>query len=189
MSGRRRRVSLILTATVLTATVPVPTAHADDPNPLGRLVDLAAQRLQTADPVAASKWTTGGDITDPPRVAQVLDTVSADAAASRVDDGYVRQVFTDQIDATEAVEYGRFAQWKLDPAGAPTTSPDLTASRSVIDALNKEMVTEIAAQWDSLRSPTCPTDLEGARDGVADARQLDSLYRQALTYATHSYCR
>lgn len=36
------------------------------------LVDAAAQRLQTADPVAASKWLNGGEITDAARVQQVI---------------------------------------------------------------------------------------------------------------------
>ena len=50
------------------------------------------------------------------------------------------------------------------------------------------MVDEIALQWDSLRAPTCGTDLSEATDTVADTRQLDPLYRQALSSATRSYC-
>ncbi|HUO39125.1 MAG TPA: chorismate mutase, partial [Mycobacterium sp.] len=53
-------------------------AHADPPSPLDALVDAAAQRLQTADPVAAVKWQTGSNIDDPPRVSQVLGAVSTD---------------------------------------------------------------------------------------------------------------
>ena len=37
----------------------------------------------------------------------------------------VRRIFTDQIDATEAIEDTRFAQWKLDPESAPGVAPDL----------------------------------------------------------------
>jgi chorismate mutase len=69
--------------------------------------------LQTADPVAASKWLT--------------------------------------------IQYSRFAGWKFDPATAPTSAPDLSASRSVIDGLNHRMVNEIAAQWPLLQSPACAT--------------------------------
>jgi chorismate mutase len=47
------------------------------------LVDAAAQRLQTADPVAASKFLTGGQVDDPQREHQVIDSVSADARAQR----------------------------------------------------------------------------------------------------------
>jgi chorismate mutase len=163
-------------------------ARADTPGSLLELVDAAAQRLQTADPVAASKWTTGMPIDDPPRVQQVLAAVRTDATAQGVDPEYVAQVFNDQIDATEAVEYGRFAQWKLDPSSAPAAPPELSASRAVIDGLNRRMVNEIALHWDVLHASTCPAALDDARNAVTTARQLDELYQQALSFATHSYC-
>jgi chorismate mutase len=101
----------------------------------------------------------------------------------------VRTVFTDQINATEGIEYMRFAQWKFDPTLAPATGPDLSESRTAIDGFNKTMVDEIALQWNSLHSPTCSADLQETTDAVATARQLDPLYRQALASATRSYCR
>ncbi|MGE5697442.1 MAG: chorismate mutase [Candidatus Sericytochromatia bacterium] len=165
-----------------------PGARADDPGPLAGLVDTAAQRLQTADPVAASKGLTNGSIEDATRAEQVIAAVTALAATAGVEPGYVRQVFADQIAATEAVEYSRFAQWKLDPVAAPTAAPDLTVSRSAIDALNRQMVDEIAAQWTVLRSPGCTRARDEAVTYVADARQLDAVYRQALGFATRSYC-
>ena len=164
-------------------------AHAAGPSPLTALVDAATVRLQTADPVAAFKWLEGGDIDDPARVDQVLDAVTADARTAGVDADYVRRLFTDQIDATEAVEYTRFAQWKLDPAAAPKTAPDLSASRSTIDGLNRTMVAEIASHWQALLSSQCDADRDSAVTAVADAHRLDALYRQALDFATRTYCR
>lgn len=172
---------------VLTAT-PFPAA-ADAPSPLFALVDAAAQRLQTAEPVAASKWTTGGSIEDPARERQVIDTVTAAARAQNVDPDYVERVFRDQIDATVGVEYAHFSGWKLDPASAPTTAPDLSDSRSAIDGYNHTMVNEIAAQWNSLHSSGCAGDLEAATAAVAASRGFDDLYRRGLTFATRSYCR
>lgn len=158
-------------------------------SPLYRLVDTASQRLATADAVAAAKWVNGGSITDRQRADAVLDAVAADASARGIDQGYVRAIFTDQIAATEGVEYTRFGQWKFDPATAPNTAPDLSVSRSQIDELNKAMVDEIARQWDSLHAPSCMFELNNAIDAVATARQLDPLYRHALSAATRSYCR
>ena len=92
----------------MTAVAVVPTtaqARGDDANPLVELVDAATQRLQTAEPVAATKWINGGSIEDPPRVEQVLAAVSADATGKGVDPDFVRRMFTDQIHATEAIEY------------------------------------------------------------------------------------
>lgn len=181
-----------LTACVVVVALAVSTAahaRADAASPLLELVDAAAQRLQTADPVAASKWINDMPIEDPPRVQQVLAAVTTDAAANHVDPGYVSQVFNDQINATDAIEYSRFAQWKLDPAGAPTAPPELSASRAVIDGLNHRMENEIALRSDVLHSAECAAELDDATNAVTIARQLDNLYRQALSFATRSYCR
>ncbi len=172
------------------ALLATPTlSHADPPTPLFALVDAAAQRLQTADAVAASKWITEGSIEDKAREQQVIDAVTTAAGESGVDPAYVERAFHDQIDATVAVEYGRFSDWKLDPASAPTAAPDLSDSRATIDALNRTMVSEIAGQWNSLHSPRCLLDLEAARGTVAAARSLDDVYQRALAFATRSYCQ
>lgn len=145
--------------------------------------------MQTADPVAATKWLNGGPITDPARAQQVLDAVADDAQSSGLPGDYVTTVFRDQINATEAIQYSRFSWWKLDPAAAPVTAPDLSASRSLIDALNHRMVLEITEQWPVLQSPECALQLGMAKSAVAADRGLDPLYRQALDTATRSYCR
>jgi len=138
--------------------------------------------------VAASKWLGGGPITDSARVQQVLAAVSADARSAGVPTDFVTRVFADQIDATEAIQYSRFSWWKLDPAAAPASAPDLSASRQVIDGLNRRMVTEIADQWPVLHSPDCPAALAAAKSEVAGRRALDQLYVEALAAATRSYC-
>lgn len=184
----RRVASLALAGLALLAAVP---AHADDGAPsddLVGLVDTATVRLLTADDVAANKWITGGSITDPARVQQVLAAVAAAAELAGVPTEFVSKVFADQIDATEAVQYSRFSWWKFDPDAAPLDAPDLSASRALIDELNRRMVTEIAQDWTLLRSPDCAAALETAKAGVAGRRGLDPLYRQALDVATRSYC-
>nr|WP_090342937.1 chorismate mutase [Mycolicibacterium malmesburyense]CRL73602.1 chorismate mutase [Mycolicibacterium malmesburyense] len=184
---------LVRTAIFLLAALGVALSQAvavgQPASPLYRLVDTAAQRLATADPVAAAKWINGGPITDTQRAGAVLDAAAADASAHGIDQAYVRAIFADQIDATEGVQYTRFGQWKFDPATAPTAAPDLSQSRSQIDGFNKIMVDEIARQWNSLHSSTCTVDLGTAVDAVANERQLDPLYRTALAAATRSYCR
>jgi chorismate mutase len=182
---RRIVCALLLT----TGAISAPPAGATEPNPLSALVGAAVDRLMTADPVAAVKWQSKASIEDPARVNQVLAAVRADALAQHVDPGYVSQVFSDQIGATEGVEYGRFAQWKLDPQVAPSTAPDLSFSRAQIDVLNRRMVTEIAAQWELLHSADCVAARDDAVGATAQARQLDPLYRQALDFATRSYCQ
>jgi len=182
------RTAALLATGMLIASLPA-TAHAQPVSPLYRLIDTAAQRLATADPVSASKWINGGPITDTARANQVLDSVAADAAARGIDQQYVRAIFTDQVAATEGIEYTRFGQWKFDPATAPTTAPDLSESRSVIDGYNKTMVDEVALQWHSLHSVGCDAELAGVTAAVTADRHLDPLYQQALSSATRSYCQ
>jgi len=156
--------------------------------PLVPLIDAAAQRLQTAEPIAANKWITKGAIEDAARAGQVLDAVTADATARGIDPQRVRRIFTDQISATEGIEYARFSQWKLDPAVAPTVAPELASSRTVIDGLNRTIVEQLAAQRPVPPPPQCADRAREATDAVATARGLESLHRDALLFATHSYC-
>lgn len=114
--------------------------------------------------------------------------MSADAESLSVPTDYVTAVFTDQIDATEAIQYSRFSWWKLNPATAPAVAPDLSSSRALIDGLNHRVVGEIAGQWPVLHSPECPARLDAAKAAVATARGLDPLFLQALDAATRAYC-
>ncbi|OBG35347.1 chorismate mutase [Mycobacterium sp. E3198] len=171
------------------ATVLAPQARADPTGALTPLVDAAAQRLQVAEPVAAFKWTTHGAIEDPGRVQQELAHARREADAARIDADYVARVFGDQISATEAIEYSRFAGWKLRPADAPSAAPDLSASRARIDGFNRAMLAEIATHWDLLHSSACGPELDAARADVIRARGLDDLYQQALSLASQSYCQ
>ncbi|OBF61693.1 chorismate mutase [Mycobacterium sp. 852002-51971_SCH5477799-a] len=167
----------------------VAPARADSTSPLTALVDAAAQRLQVAEAVAAYKWNEHGAVADPARVQQELTKLGDEAVAEQVDRDYVIRVFGDQINATEAIEYSRFASWKLNPGGAPADSPDLSVSRSTIDALNQVMLTQILANWALLLSPDCVAQLDAARGSVGQGRRLDDLYRRALSSATQSYCQ
>jgi len=184
------RSSLFLASALLAGPLALaPVAAAQPVYPFYQLVDAAAQRLATADPVAATKWINGGPITDPARANQVLDSVAADATAHGIEPEYVRTVFTDQIAANEGIQYTRFGQWKFDPGTAPTSAPDLAESRTQINGLNKILVDEIALHWNSLHSQGCGQDLADATGAVVAARKLDGLYQQALTSATRAYCQ
>ncbi len=165
---------------------PIP-ARAD--TGLTGLVDAAAQRLQVAEPVAAVKWNAGAAVEDRTRVREQLDRLAADATAEHLDPGYVTAVFADQIAASEAVQYRRFAEWKLDPSGVPADPPSLAASRAEIDTLNRAMLDQIGQQWGLLHSPECAGHLDAAGRDISAARHLDDFYRHALALATRSYCR
>ena len=181
-------VAMVLAAVAAMLLVGSKPSRADGTTPLAELVDAAAERLQIAEPVAAVKWSTRAAVEDPARVQQELEKLGADASAQRVDPGYVARVFTDQIHATEAIEYARFADWQRNPSDAPAAPPDLSASRSAIDGLNQTMLTQIVHEWDLLHSPACAPQLDTARNVVIRSRRLDTLYQQALSSAIESYC-
>lgn len=187
----RRRVNLLLLCGVVAGSLAVLAApvQADSVNPLAQLVDAAAQRLQVAEPVAAYKWNTHGAVEDPIRVRQELAQLGDDAVAEHIDRNYITRVFGDQVSATEAIEYSRFADWKLNPGAAPADSPDLSASRSAIDGLNQAMLGQISVNWDLLHTPGCAPQLDAARSDIIAGRQLDGLYQRALWSATQSYCQ
>ena len=184
--GRVRTIAILLATAGLASSAPL--AHADDTSPLQPLVDAAAQRLETAYPVAAYKWVNGGSIEDPARVARVLDTVGADASGRGIDAAYVRTAFENQIHATEGVEYILFGHWKFAPEAAPSTAPDLSESRTAIDGFNKTMVADMASQWHVLHGLDCAAELDSAKQAVVTQRGLDPLNVDALDVATGSYC-
>ncbi|OBK19967.1 chorismate mutase [Mycobacterium asiaticum] len=182
-------VKVCVVAALMTALLLAPQARAD--SSLTVLIDAAAERLQIAEPVAAYKWSTHTPIEDPARVEQELATLRADAEALQIDPDYpdyVAEIFRDQVGATEAIEYSRFAQWKLDAAGAPPPPQDLSASRAQIDTLNTKILSQISLNWSLLRSSSCGSRLDEARVEVSRARRFDDLYQRALNTATRSYC-
>lgn len=177
-----------LALSLVNAASDVPAAAANS-GPLTRLIDEAAQRLLTADPVAASKYLTGGAIDDPAREQQVIDSVTASASAKHIDADFVRDAFRNQIDATDSLEHSRFAAWKIDPGSAPKSAPDLSTTRNAINNSNEAIVDDMAAQWNVLQAPTCPADLDDAKAAAIALHHLDPLYQHALDYAVHGYCR
>lgn len=174
---------------IATAALAAPQARAEGSGPLTALVDAVAERLAVAEPVAAYKWSAHAAVEDPARVEQELARLREDAVAAQIDPDYVARVFRDQVDATEAIEYRRFADWKLDPGAAPPPPADLAASRAAIDVSNTKILSHIALNVSLLGSPECAGLLQQARSQVTRQRGLDNLYQRALTAATTSFCR
>jgi chorismate mutase len=183
------RIRLATAVAAIVATLAAPQARADPAGPLLAVVDAAAERLQIAEPVAAYKWSAHAAIEDRARVEQELVALREDAVSAQVDPDYVARIFGDQISATEAIEYSRLADWKLDPAGIAPAPPDLAASRAAIDALNTKILSQVSLNWSLLQTPQCAAGLDDARTATIRARRLDNLYQRALTTATRSYCQ
>jgi chorismate mutase len=166
-------------------------AAGPDGSGLARLVDLAAQRLTTADTVAAAKWASGGSISDPAREKVVLDAASAGSAQRGLDvhdSAEVAQVFRDQIEANKAVQYGLFSDWSADPVHVPAEAPDLAQVRPVLDGITGQLLDALAAFRAVRSDPGCPATLRGVAEGVEHNRRLDDLHRRGLARAVRSLC-
>src|SRR5262249_36473166 len=181
----------VLTA-ITVLTVSACTSAADpttDGGPLRALADVAAQRVQIADAVAAAKWGTGASIDDPVREQAVLDSAVAKSRQLAIDPAASAQVFTDQIEASKAVQYALYARWSANPGQAPTTRPDLGRVRPILDQITDELLTQLKSTQDVRAGGGCATQLAGARQHVAQARALDPIHNDALRRALASICR
>lgn len=138
-------------ATVVTVCAPVTVLGCSasmSPNPdtssqagpLVTMTDIAAQRVQLADTVAAAKWGTDSPINDPVREKAVLDAVAAKSAQLGIDPKAAQAVFTDQIEANKAVQYGLYSRWSAHPDQAPTTRPDLSQVRPTLVSHHRSVV-------------------------------------------------
>lgn len=154
------------------------------------LTDLAAQRIQLADLVAAAKWGTDSPINDPAREQVVLDTAAAKSVELGIDPEISKQIFKDQIEANKVVQYGLYSYWTAHPDTAPTTRPDLpTEVRPKLDKITDELLAQLKATQHIRVERKCDSRLESAAQRVDHARKLDHLHDEALGRALVSVCR
>ncbi|MFF7643246.1 chorismate mutase [Streptomyces canus] len=198
-----RRALITFTATaavVLTATgtaVAVPVSRSAAPphsatlslTALHPVVELAADRLATADLVAAAKWGTDSPIDDPAREQQVLDNVAAQATELGADPDEIRVIFRDQIEANKIVQRGLFQRWTDHPDQAPTTKPDLSVVRQQINRVTSALVEALADTSQTRGAFTCRAELALAGLQVHHEDHLDALHTRALVRALPSICR
>ncbi|WP_107426127.1 chorismate mutase, partial [Streptomyces milbemycinicus] len=173
------------------ASASVPALASVPAPPYGRLLpiaDLSAQRLLTADQVAAAKWGTDSPIDDPERERQVLEAVAEQARALGADPEATVRIFRDQIEANKLVQRGLYRKWEADPAQAPTERPDLSKVRLEINRINGELVRAIADSARPRAERSCTGRLTVAALRVRHDRQLDALHTVALERALPSVC-
>ncbi|EPH44443.1 putative Secreted chorismate mutase [Streptomyces aurantiacus JA 4570] len=149
---------------------------------------LSAQRLATADLVAAAKYGTGSPVDDPAREQQVLDAVARQAEEAGADPGATVRIFRDQIEANKVVQRALHRKWDADPASAPAERPDLAEVRERINRLNGELVGAIAASAPARGAPYCAGVLTVTTAHVRHEQRLDALHTVALVRASRSVC-
>lgn len=187
------RIPTPLTGTLIAAAAllasPGAAAAAPTPTGLRPVAALSAERLATADLVAAAKWGTDSPIDDPAREQQVLDSVAAQAQRAGADPDEVRRVFRDQIEANKLVQRGLYRRWTAHPDEAPTTKPDLGVVRQKINRINTDLVTALADSTPLRTAPTCEPELALAVVAVHHEQHPDLLHTGALVRSLASVCR
>ncbi|MFE6617207.1 chorismate mutase [Amycolatopsis sp. NPDC057786] len=180
------RLRVLCAASLLLVLLPAPASASSG---LWGLTDLAAQRVQIADKVAAAKFGTPSPIDDPVREQQILDSVAAKAPGLGLDAAGVVLFFRDQIEANKAVQRGLYARWTEDPGTRPPGRPDLgTEVRPVIDRLNAGLLSELAETRDARARRSCDARL-AVTVRLTDARRgLDRLHSVALGESVRSAC-
>jgi chorismate mutase len=178
----------LLTAPGTATAAPAMKATPATASALHPVASLAAERLATADLVAAAKWGTDSPIDDPAREQQVLDTVAAQAQAIGADPDEVRRIFRDQIEANKIVQRGLYRRWTAHPEQAPTTRPDLAVVRQTINRINSDLVEALAGSAPERTAPTCRPELTLAALQVHHEHP-DALHTRALVRSLASVCR
>ncbi len=173
--------------------VTAPTVAAQDPNPLLPLVELAAQGLQEADEMAVARWVEGLGVKDEAGYQQMLQEVvqyAKDQGYGDVDPAYVERIISDQLNASEGVQYMNFANWEIDPAAAPTKGRPFPAVRNTMRETSNELAKGVldSAAARSTQRAQCVGNLESARVSARAVRKLRPALNPYLNYATRSFC-
>ncbi len=158
--------------------------------PLGELTDLAVERVQVADLVAAAKFGTTQPIDDPAREQQVLDTVRTKATALGLNPENAARFFRAQIEANKLVQRGLYARWTEHPEEVPQRRPDLgTEVRPILDRLTTEILAELK-DTERLRKPTLKCEIHAtiAERSAVVLHHLDRLHENALAEAMRTVC-
>ncbi|MFD7845739.1 chorismate mutase [Nocardia sp. NPDC059764] len=159
-----------------------------------RLVGLLAERLATADTVAAIKWEAavrdGGEpvIDDPGREAAIYDAMAQAGAERGLPGGLVRQVFQGQIEANKIAQRGLVTEWRYGLAVAGVPGGDLADVRPVIDGLNTAILAELASERMELAAADCPARVAAGVVAIAGSKRLDALHAAALVRASTPLC-
>ncbi|MEO3978673.1 chorismate mutase [Streptomyces sp. CAU 1734] len=196
-SVRHATAAVVAAAALLAASAPAVATPAAPPAGAGHtgtytqlrpLTVLSAERLATADLVAAAKWGTTSPIDDPAREQVVLDTVRQQASAAGADPEATVRIFRDQIEANKLVQRGLHSLWTADPSRAPSRRPDLTEVRKEINRINTALVSAIAGSESARSAEHCRGVLALSALRVRHEKRLDRLHTVALIRAVPSVC-
>jgi chorismate mutase-like protein len=141
-----------------------------EPDDLGSLVDLAAQRILVSDEVAATKFRSGAPVEDLFREGQVLAEAGRRAVQLGLDQELAIHFVRSQIYASKIVQCGLLARWQAHPEDAPCIAPDLPSIRERLDKLDEQLLEQLRRMRATHRLASLCRHLREVRNPVATAR-------------------
>ncbi|ALG11254.1 gamma subclass chorismate mutase AroQ [Kibdelosporangium phytohabitans] len=173
-----------------TAVAAPAAEHAGVAGPFRQLTELAVQRIQLGDLVAAAKFGTTQPIDDPVREKQVLDTVAAESVRLGMAPEPNVRFFRAQIEASKVVQRGLFSRWERDPSQRPSRRPDLARQvRPRLDRLTAQLLGELRATLEARRpGVVCEVRRIQAEVTAVFVHRLDKLHRDAVTVSLRPVC-
>jgi len=153
----------------------------DYPWGLETLRQLIDARLKLAPDVARYKWNHQTPVEDLPREAQVIATLSAQAAGLGVPQAWAEAFFRAQIEASKTVQRELVQGWQAQKAGPFADVPDLaTDLRPRLDAITAQMMTALAANRAVLTDPARRADVAQALQPIEAAALSAQAAEQAV---------
>lgn len=186
--------SLLLTAviavpftTYASITTVVPVAQ-NEQSAAVKIIGLLSERLRLSTEVAVSKWNNRRPIHDPRRAQEVLQSAVEQGKRRNLPLEYVERVFSDQIAASESVQYALHSRWSLNQ-GLSDLSVYIESTRSKLTALTPQILETL----DDLRlhqqsHATCIADIHSATEGKIDSNGWEDERASALRFATAQLC-
>ncbi|WP_233886365.1 chorismate mutase [Paraburkholderia flagellata] len=152
------------------------------------LVRSMADRLNTADQVALSKWDTGEPVYAPQREAQVISNAAAVASDYGIAAQDATNIFTDQIEANKVVQYSLLNNWRRQGRAPATPRQSLSDVRPALDKLQLSIVQNLQGVAALRGNAECQTLVALATKQVAQETSLDALHLVALDRAVARVC-
>lgn len=182
--------NLFVAATLLGSVVACsPGAQAQDTT-FVPLVESMAARLQTAYPVALSKFDSGKPVYDKAREAQVIANVERAAPAYQIASEDAAAVFGDQIEASKVAQFALLNDWRRAGQAPSTQRRPLEEIRTELDRLQGDIMRELhlAEPWRTL--PDCKIQVAKSVEHVSKEGKFnfDIEQRVALDRAVASVC-
>nr|WP_163502665.1 gamma subclass chorismate mutase AroQ [Halomonas socia] len=122
-----------------------PAPPEQDQAAIDYMLQLVDERLGVAPLVAQSKWNSGAAIEAPEREAQILESVAEEAVAAGIDEGFARDFFQQQFEASKQIQRRLHLQWTQEGRPPFADPPDLGEEvRPVLDRLTPQLIEALA---------------------------------------------